>query len=66
MLATDKISNAFKAIVEEAEKITQGASADDIRKTAKTIISIAKHQSDIRGLEGGNCHSKSKCGCHSK
>ncbi len=65
MLATDKISNAFKAIVEEAEKIAQTSPADDVAEAAKTIISIAKHQSDIRGAKGGKCTSKSKCGCHS-
>ncbi|PHR28826.1 MAG: hypothetical protein COA36_05890 [Desulfotalea sp.] len=65
MLATDKISNAFKAIVEEAEKIAQASPSDDVAKAVNTIISIAKHQSDIRGLEGGKCSSGSKCGCHS-
>ncbi|BHH86184.1 hypothetical protein [Desulforhopalus sp. 52FAK] len=65
MLATDKISGAFKAIVEEAEKIAQTSPAEDVAKAAKTIISIAKHQSDIRGVEGGKCKSKSGCGCHS-
>lgn len=65
MLATEKISNAFKAIVEEAEKIDQASAADDVAKAVKTIISIAKHQSDIRGMQGGKCTSKSKCGCHS-
>ena len=63
MLATDKISNAFKAIVEEAEKISKDATAEDVLKVSKTIISIAKHQSDIRGAEGGHCTSK--CACHS-
>ncbi|MFT5700491.1 MAG: hypothetical protein ACI8ZB_003365 [Desulforhopalus sp.] len=65
MLATDKISNAFKAIVEEAEKIDQTALGEGVAEGLKTIISIAKHQSDIRGVEGGKCSSKSKCGCHS-
>lgn len=65
MLATDKISGAFKAIVEEAEKITQGSPSEEVAQAAKTIISIAKHQSDIRGAKGGKCASKSKCGCHS-
>lgn len=65
MLATDKISGAFKAIVEEAEKITQADSAEEAAQAAKTIISIAKHQSDIRGAKSGDCTSKSKCGCHS-
>jgi hypothetical protein len=65
MLATDKISNAFKAIIEEAEKIAQGSPGEDAAQAAKTIISIAKHQSDVRGVEGGKCKSGSKCGCHS-
>ena len=65
MLATDKISNAFKAIVEEAEKIAGAAPGEEVAQGVKTIISIAKHQSDIRDVEGGTCTSKSKCGCHS-
>ena len=65
MLATDKISNAFKAIVEEAEKIAVAEPGEEVAKGVKTIISIAKHQSDIRGVEGGKCSPKSKCGCHS-
>ena len=52
MLATDKISNAFKAIVEEAEKIAGAAPGDDVAEGIKTIISIARHQSDVRGVEG--------------
>lgn len=65
MLATDKISSAFKAIVEEAEKIAGAAPGDDVAKGIKTIISIAKHQSDIRGADAGKCPSTSKSGSHS-
>ncbi len=61
MLATDKISGAFKAIVEEAEKLQNTSSAADVAAGVKTIISIAKHQSDIRDAKPQGCgcaHSK--------
>lgn len=61
MLATEKISNAFKAIVEEAEKITNKDSSEEVQAGVKTIISIAKHQSDIRGAKGGSCSSHKQC-----
>ncbi len=61
MLATDKISGAFRAIVEEAEKLQESPSATDVAAGIKTIISIAKHQSDIRDTKPQGCgcaHSK--------
>jgi len=61
MLATDKISNGFKAIIEEAEKLSQTNPSEDVAAGLKTIISIAKHQSDIRGAESGDCKSHSGC-----
>lgn len=64
MLATDKISSAFKAIVEEAEKIAATAPGEEVASGAKTIISIAKHQSDIRGAKDGTCPSTSTCKDH--
>jgi len=64
MLATDKISKAFAAICEEADKIKKDDLSDKTRKRLKTIVSIAKHQSDIRGAKKGSCKahkSKGKC-----
>lgn len=57
MLASEKISKAFAAIAEEAEKLQQNNPAASIREGLQTIISIAKHQSDIRGAKAGNCKS---------
>lgn len=66
MLATDKITKAFKAIVEEAEKLQAKDNSKKTAKTLKTIISIAKHQSDVRDAKKGSCCGKSakKCGKH--
>ncbi len=61
MLATDKISNGFKAIVEEAEKLVEAGASEEVTQGLKTIISIAKHQSDIRGAKAGDCKSHSSC-----
>ncbi len=55
MLSTEKISGAFKAIVEEAEKLQNNPSAEEMNERIKMIIQIAKHQSDIRGAEKGCC-----------
>jgi|GEM_PF-620409 len=61
MLPSDKIDKAFKAICEEADKLLKKDVSEKMEKRIKTIISIAKHQSDIRGMSGGCCHSsKSK------
>ncbi len=62
MLSTDKISNAFAAICEEAEKALKKKLPKKVEKRLKNIISIAKHQSDIRGAKGGSCKSHKKCG----
>lgn len=64
MLATDKISGAFKAICEEAEKLQKKDLPPKAQRRVKTIISIAKHQSDIRGAKKGACKSKTKCCSH--
>ena len=71
MLPSDKIDGAFKAICEEAEKAMKKDVSDKVAKRLKTIISIAKHQSDVRGLKGSGCcsahaskKSKKKCGSH--
>lgn len=60
MLASEKIGKAFLAIVEEAEKIQQTAS-DGQQDGLKKIISIAKHQSDIRDVKSGKCAAHSRC-----
>jgi len=61
MLASDKIANAFIAIVEEADKLIKAQPADGQLGGLKTIISIAKHQSDIRGLKSGDCPPHASC-----
>lgn len=61
MLATEKIAKSFTAIVEEAEKLQKMQPSDEVLAGLKTIISIAKHQSDIRGTKAGNCTSHSAC-----
>ena len=65
MLASEKISKAFLAIVEEAEKLQQQG-GEEVQAGIKTIISIAKHQSDIRGAASGHCKSEAKSGCGCK
>ncbi|WP_136798883.1 MULTISPECIES: hypothetical protein [Desulfosediminicola] len=55
MLASDKIAGAFLAIVEEAEKLRGTSLNEEQEKAVKTIISIAKHQSDIRNAKAGEC-----------
>lgn len=61
MLASEKIATAFLAIVEEAEKLIKAEPVEGQLDGLKTIISIAKHQSDIRGLKSGDCPSHSTC-----
>ncbi len=61
MLASDKIATAFIAIVEEAEKLIKAEVTKEQLAGLKTIISIAKHQSDIRGLKSDNCPSHATC-----
>ncbi len=63
MLATDKISAAFKAIVEEAQKAQSKDNSKKVDKRLKTIISIAKHQSDVRKAKSGSCCSKKHNKC---
>ncbi|WP_028581856.1 hypothetical protein [Desulfogranum japonicum] len=57
MLPSKKMEKAFLAIIEEAEKLQKKDLPDKVAKRVKTILSIAKHQSDIRGMEGSCCHS---------
>ena len=55
MRSTEKIAGAFEAICEEAVKLKQAGVADDVKKGLDTIISIAKHQNDIRQSSPGSC-----------
>ncbi len=61
MLSTEKIANAFKAICEEAEKLPKKTLSNKEKERVKTIIAIAKHQSDIRGSAKGSCKKKKHC-----
>lgn len=61
MLASDKIAGAFLAIIEEAEKRLEKSSSPDAEEELKRIISIAKHQSDIRNVTSGKCAAHSRC-----
>jgi hypothetical protein len=60
MLSTDKITNAFRAICEEAENLKNQDLPDEAKSGLSTIISIAKHQNDIRGAAKGSCTAHSK------
>ena len=60
MLATDKISNAFKAICEEAEKLQNEDVPESVKEGLAKIISIAKHQNDIRKAVKGSCSAHAK------
>ena len=55
MLSTEKIAGAFTAIREEAEKLRNNQISDEIKEGLALIISIAKHQNDIRGAAKGSC-----------
>ena len=61
MLASDKIAAAFIAIAEEAEKLLKADLAKEQSDGLKTIISIARHQSDIRGMAATECPPHSAC-----
>jgi hypothetical protein len=63
MLCTDKIANAFTAICEEVDKIKKDDLSKKAQKRLKTIVSIAKHQSDIRGAQKGKCKAHKKACC---
>ena len=60
MLSTEKINRAFGAICEEAEKLKQADVSEAIKNGLSTIISIAKHQSDIRSAAAGSCTAHEK------
>ncbi len=54
-MRTEDIANAFKAIVEEAQALQGQDLPTDVQQRIKTIISIAKHQNDIRQSAKGSC-----------
>ena len=60
MLSTEKITKAFNAICEEAEKLQKHGVSDQLKAGLSTIISIAKHQNDIRNSANGSCAAHSK------
>jgi hypothetical protein len=60
MLSTDKLSQAFNAICEEAEKLKNQGVSDQVSSGLSTIISIAKHQQDIRDSVKGSCKGHNK------
>jgi hypothetical protein len=55
MLSTDKISGAFSAICDIAAELKRQELPEDVKAQLSTIISIAKHQNDIRGAAKGSC-----------
>jgi len=60
MLSTEKLTHAFNAICEEAEKLQNQDVSDQVKAGLSTIISIAKHQNDIRGAAKGSCKGHEK------
>ncbi len=54
-MRTDDIANAFQAIVEEAQGLQSQNLPEEAQATVKTIISIAKHQNDVRQSKKGSC-----------
>ena len=55
MLSTEKITSAFNAICEEAEKLQGQDIPESVKAGLATIISIAKHQNDTRASAKGSC-----------
>ena len=60
MLSTEKISRAFEAICEEAEKLKSMEVPDPVKAGLALIISIARHQNDIRDAPRGSCRAHGK------
>ena len=60
MLSTEKITSAFNAICEEAEKLQGQDIPESVKAGLATIISIAKHQNDIRASAKGSCKAHTK------
>ena len=57
-MRTDDIAQAFAAIIEEAQRLQSENLPENAQQTVKTIISIAKHQHDIRQSKKGSCKAK--------
>ena len=56
-MRTDDIAQAFVAIVEEARGLQSQHLPEEAQAAVKTIISIAKHQHDIRQSPKGSCQA---------
>ena len=54
-MRTDDIANAFLAIIEESQRLQALDLPEEAQATLKTVISIAKHQNDIRQSRKGSC-----------
>jgi len=54
-MRTEDIANAFIAIAEEAEKLQSDNLPENVTSGLSTIISIARHQKDIRQSAKGSC-----------
>ena len=54
-MRTDDIAGAFTAIVEEAEQLKSRDLPEEVAGGLATIISIARHQKDIRQSTKGSC-----------
>ncbi len=57
-MRTEDIAQAFTAIIEEAQQLQNQDLPEHAQQTIKTIISIAKHQNDIRQSAKGSCKAK--------
>ena len=57
-MRTDDIAKAFTAIIEEAQQLQTQDLPEHAQQSIKTIISIAKHQNDIRQSAKGSCKAK--------
>lgn len=62
MLPSVKITRAFEAICEEAENLKAADLPENVKSGLSTIISIAKHQSDIRQSAPGSCKAHQATG----
>jgi len=58
MLSTEKIARAFAAICEEAQALMQRDVSPDVKDGLARIISIARHQSDVRQSPKGSCKAR--------
>lgn len=54
-MRTDDIAQAFVAIVEEARRLQSQKLSEEAQAAVNAIISIAKHQHDIRQSPKDSC-----------